>query len=167
MKRILLVTLMATTFAACENNDEGSPAGPSARPYPEAHLLYWDGARMQVGKWGTVTQDNILFAQFGSVVAFTTTSDADSWNAGDVKFSPTGMIYEDYTAIPRWNGSSTEEGHISSTSYHDLANVRAGRGDICKLAGLTKADIDAGIYDNEEFRLPTRAGTASISSSRA
>jgi hypothetical protein len=160
MKKFLMFALAATMFAACGKDE---PTNPNYEPKvvltnPTApYLLYWDGTRMQVGQWGTVTQENILFTQFGSAVAFTATSDDDTWDAGDVKFNPTGASYADYTAIPRWNGSSTEDGYISSAEYHTLANVKAGRGDICKLAGLTKADIDAGVYDNGKFRLPTDA----------
>jgi hypothetical protein len=87
-------------------------------------------------------------------VAFTATSNQDSWNAGDVKFNPTVASYSDYTAIPCWNGGGGGDGYISSAAYHTLENVKAGRGDICKLAGLTTADIDAGDYDNGKFRLP-------------
>jgi hypothetical protein len=157
MKKFLMFALATTMFAACGKDDE-KPANPAVLTNPQApYLLYWDGARMQVGQWGRVTQNNILFTQFGSAVAFTATSDQDSWDAGDVKFNPTGASYEDYSTIPHWNGSSTEDGYISSAEYHTLANVKAGRGDICKLAGLTKADIDAGVYDNGKFRLPTDA----------
>ncbi len=139
---------ITANFAEIEPN----LATPTA-PY----ILYWDGERMQVGAWGVVTQSNIMFTKFGSAVAFTVTSNEDTWDAGDVKFDPMGASYEDYEDIPCWNGDSNEDGYISSVNYHTLANVRAGCGDICKLAGLTKADIDAGVFDNESFRLPTDA----------
>jgi hypothetical protein len=138
-------------------NGAGTVTATFRVPPPPAHILYWNGSTMQVGQWGTVTQNNILFTQFGSAVAFTATSNGDTWDAGDVKFNPTGASYADYTAIPNWNGSSTEDGYISSAKYHTLENVKAGRGDICKLAGLTKANIDTGVYDNGKFRLPTHA----------
>ncbi len=125
--------------------------------YEKIYILYWDSATntMQLGSWGTVTQENILFSKFGSVVGFTTTSNDDTWDAGDVKFNPTNMSYENYSTIPSWNGGNKEDGYISSSAYHTLENVRAGLGDICKLAGLTKSDIDNGIIDNKRFRLPT------------
>jgi hypothetical protein len=160
MKKLLMFALAVAMLAACgkakTTNSNYEPKVVLTNP-TAPYILYWDGERMQVGQWGTVTQNNILFTQFGSAVAFTATSDDDTWDAGDVKFNPTGASYADYTAIPRWNGASTDDGYISSAAYHTLANVKAGRGDICKLAGLTKADIDAGVYDNGKFRLPTDA----------
>ncbi len=156
MKKLLMIVLAVTMFAGCGKDDEKEPNETVVLTNPTApYLLYWDGERMQVGRWGTVTQNNILFTEFGSAVAFTATSDEDIWDAGDVKFNPTATSYEDYETIPCWNGTATTDGYISSAAYHTLANVRAGRGDICKLAGLTKADIDAGVFDNESFRLPT------------
>jgi hypothetical protein len=155
MKRFLFVTLMTTMLAACGKDDE-KPANPAVLTNPTApYLLYWDGTRMQVGAWGVVSQSNILFAKAGSTVAFTTISDYDTWDADDVLFNPTSAVYDDYDAIPLWDGTPGPDGLFSSPLYHNLGNVRAGRGDICKLAGLTKADIDAGVCDNGEFRLPT------------
>ncbi|MDR1671280.1 MAG: fibrobacter succinogenes major paralogous domain-containing protein [Alistipes sp.] len=36
-----------------------------------------------------------------------------------------------------------------------MANVKAGKGDPCKLVGLTVAQIQAGVIDNNTYRLPT------------
>jgi hypothetical protein len=155
MKKFLMFALAMTMFAACGKDDE-NPKNPVVLTNPQApYLLYWDGTRMQVGAWGTVTQENILFTQFGSAVAFTATSNDDTWDAGDVKFNPTAATYADYTTIPCWDGEELSNGSISLAPYHTLANVRAGLGDICKLAGLTAGDIANGHYDNSRFRLPT------------
>jgi hypothetical protein len=147
-----------TVTANFEVSDPTNLVTPTA-PY----ILYWDGTRMQVGAsehiGGVVTQSNILFFKFGSVVGFTNTSITDTWGTGDVKFNPPGGSYEanstGYTNIPAWNGTSTTDGYISDPAYHKLDNVKAGRGDPCKLAGLTITDIANGHFDNKKYRLPT------------
>jgi hypothetical protein len=128
------------------------------------YILYWDAESqtMQVGAWGdALTPSNylskMLFFKFGGVVGFTNNN--GTWGSGNIKFNPVtdSPSYATYTDIPKWNDSSTTEGYISSSSYHTLANVKAGRGDPCKLVGLTVAQIQAGVIDNGLYRLPTRA----------
>jgi hypothetical protein len=120
-----------------------------------AMIIYWDSqtGTMQVGTWGIARQDNMLFFQFGSVVGFTNNN--DGWGADKVKFNPPNGNYTTYGDIPRWNGTATTDGYISDPAYHNAANVQAGRGDPCKLVGFTAAEIAAGSYDNEQWRLPT------------
>jgi hypothetical protein len=123
-----------------------------------SYMLYWDGAKLAVGRWGEVSQNNLLFTKFGSTVAFTTVSNGDGWDAGDVKFSSVAGSYDDFASIPYSGGGAEEiDGYVSSDAYHTLDNVRAGLGDICKLVGLTASDIAGGTYDNDEYRLPTAA----------
>jgi hypothetical protein len=78
-----------------------------------------------------------------------------------VKFNPPGTVYAataaGYQSIPAWSGTDTTDGYISSSSYHTKANVLAGRGDPCKLIGLTVEQIQAGTVDNRSYRLPTDA----------
>jgi hypothetical protein len=134
------------------------------------YILYLDGLRMQLGKWttqgGNVNNSNQLFFKFGSVVGFKNTVAADGtvWSAGAVMVSPTGINYTNFADIPRWNGSNTTDGYVSSAAYHTQANVKAGRGDPCKLVGLTVAQIQAGTIDNGKYRLPTNAENAAYSS---
>jgi hypothetical protein len=122
---------------------------------------------MQVGAWGAVVSsgkvntDNQLFFKFGSVVGTNVSAEYTPWPGADaVKFNPSSTattVYADYTTIPAWNGTNTTDGYISSDSYHTKANVLAGRGDPCKLVGLTITQIRAGTIDNGEYRLPTHA----------
>jgi hypothetical protein len=146
------VTLTAT-FAV--HKDGSSP-----------YLLYWDEASqtMQLGLWtsqgGNANSNNQLLFQFGSVVGMTNTATADgtAWpGTSTIKFNPTSTATTSFTwtTIPNWNGTDTTDGYISSSSYHTLANVQAGRGDPCKLVGLTVAQIKAGVYDSGRYRLPT------------
>jgi hypothetical protein len=129
---------------------------------------------MQLGKWttqsGAANMSNLLFFKFGSVVGFTNVVAADytPWpGASAVKFNPvTGSpAYAAYGNIPYWNGTNTTDGYISSTSYHTKDNVLAGRGDPCKLVGLTVAQVKAGTIDNGSYRLPTDAENVAFASS--
>jgi hypothetical protein len=148
------VTLTATFVSGIHK--DGTP------PY----ILYWDSTTetMQVGAWttqgGNANTANQLFFQFGSVVGMTNTVTADgtAWQGmSTVKFNPTNTSSFTWTTIPNWNGTDTTDGYISSSSYHTLTNVQAGRGDPCKLVGLTVEQIQAGIYDNGLYGMPTNA----------
>jgi hypothetical protein len=155
----LFVAFLATMLVACGKDDE-KPANPAVLTNPTApYILYWDGARMQVGRWGTVTQENILYAQFGSLVAVTG-GDGDEFDMTDVKFNPTMTIaFDVWTDIPVFTDADWDNGveNISDENYHNAANVALGKGDICKLAGLTAEQVKAGIIDNKRFRLPTHS----------
>jgi hypothetical protein len=128
---------------------------------------------MQLGKWttqgGAANMSNLLYFKLGGVVGFTNVvaPNGTPWpGANAVKFNPvTGSpSYSTYTTIPAWNGTDTTDGYISSTSYHTTANVLAGRGDPCKLVGLTVEQIRAGTIDNGKYRLPTNAENAAYGS---
>jgi hypothetical protein len=133
---------------------------------------------MQLGAWGPVVSggkanmSNLLYFKFGGVVGFTNVvaPNGSPWlGASAVKFNPPGTVYATtvagYQSIPAWNGTDLTDGYISSTSYHTSANVKAGRGDPCKLVGLTVAQIQAGGYDNKAYRLPTKAENVAFASS--
>lgn len=51
-----------------------------------------------------------------------------------------------------WNSIPSQSG---ATVIHTLAEVRAGRGDPCRLIGIVQNKIDLGEYDNKLWRLPT------------
>ncbi len=75
MKKFIVLALAIAAFAAC-SKDEENPAPPKVQP---ANILYWDGTKLAVGRWGTVTHDNMLYTKFGSLVAFTIPADEDEW----------------------------------------------------------------------------------------
>jgi hypothetical protein len=150
---------------------EDAPNGP--------YVLYFDTEddnRLSIGKWGTdiSATTNMALAQFGSVVGLSIGTYSDPWDAGDVKFSPTSATYSTYTSIPVYVAADYNAGNrnVSAVAYHTGANIKAGKGDICKLAGLTSAEAQAmsvealANYDSD-WRLPTNAengtfvGTAS------
>jgi hypothetical protein len=59
--------------------------------------------------------------------------------------------------VPGYTSADWDNGitNVSSPEYHTLANVLAGRGDPCKLVGLTIEQIQSGNIDNGDWRLPT------------
>ncbi len=150
-------TVSGTIMANFKMNDPTILVNPTA-PY----ILYWSGGRMQVGHWDSqVTLTNILLFKFGSVVGFYGSSNnRDAWEQSNIVFEPTTTKAGSYGEIPSWATYPSDadgievDGYISSREYHNLENVRAGLGDPCKLAGLTKTDIDNGIFDNGKYRLP-------------
>ncbi len=163
MKKFLTLCALAVAFAAQAQVPVRPDVDSDAAPY----LLYWDGEKLNVGQWGTVSHENMLFTKFGSVVAFTTTSNSDEWDAGDVKFNPTNILsFPDYKDIPSWSGkkhTDYDDGYISAAGYHNNLNLEEGKGDICRLVGLTPVQARelalAGKLDSYDsgFRLPTKA----------
>lgn len=127
-------------------------------------LLYFqpDGT-LQVGRWGKITQSNVAYFKFGSVVGFTNTSSADNWDLSDVKYNVTGSAtYAAYTEIPVYTAADYNAGvlNISKPDYHNGANIKQGKGDPCKLVGLKAAQIQSmtaeqlHVYDSG-WRLPS------------
>jgi hypothetical protein len=131
-----------------------------------------DDGRLALGQWDDeITKENyahkLLFFQFGSVVGFAPTED---WNnATSIKFNPTSTPEYAYDAIPNysypvtaWRGSTPTSPSASDYDYHNAFNVLNGRGDPCKLVGLSAAEVRQYAmngkldgYDNGGWRLPT------------
>lgn len=137
MKKLFATALIACAFAACGKDDE-----PVVLPDPpaqqEPYILYWDqaSATLAAGQWGSINYNNLLQFKFGSVVGFTAPGVGDAWNAADAVFNPTGEIYTFYRDVPYYDGGAQAPGYISSSEYHNGANVKAGKGDPCRLVGL-------------------------------
>lgn len=142
-----------------------------------ADVLYFKGdGTLAVGRWGdgNVTQANLAFFKFGSVVGFTMISDTDTWDAGDVKFNPvTGTpSYGTYNLIPGYYPALWENGplyrNISTNFYHRLSTVKEGRGDPARLVGMTAAEIqgfttDAQLYAREaELKAAGKGGWRTV-----
>ncbi|MGL5920632.1 MAG: hypothetical protein ACRCZQ_09050 [Bacteroidales bacterium] len=80
-----------------------------------------------------------IFFQFGSILAWKGTGENPvvAWNVTDLPSS--------------WNGSW----FVGSTvPAQTLENVKAGKGDPCKLVGLSKSQINGGTVDNNQWRTP-------------
>lgn len=149
----------------------------------EPYLLYWDEemGNLALGTWyddateeGVVTLENMLYTKVGSVIAVvagdrTPTSRVDVeplWNQDEqVKFNPTELSIDAWgTGMPCWGKAEwTAEVYdiTPAAGYHTNENLAAGKGDICRLVGLTpdmaKEMLAAGTlasYDSG-FRLMT------------
>lgn len=116
---------------------------------------------LAVGRWGetsALTQSALAFFQFGSVSGFKIESTNQSWttaNSGRFGFDPrpTNTSYTWGNIQNLGNSSGTK--NISANSYHTLANVKAGKGDPCRLVGMTPNEIrgytsNAQLYAREE-----------------
>jgi hypothetical protein len=128
-----------------------------------------------------------LFFKFGSVVGIytgaglvqtlpvaSTNTNIDSFEAAtDVAWSPTNTITGDadagWATIPVYNDNGTDFTNnlaiTSESGYHSIANVKAGKGDPCRLVGLdlarikntAAASLTTADIDNGKWRLPTVA----------
>jgi len=130
-------------------------------------ILYFDAdGALQVGKWNTdfTALDKVALFKFGSVIgmaAGAAIGDAWDFTSGSlVKFNPSTLTNlgvgadaaTGYATVPY----STDATDIDA-SFHTATNIAAGKGDPCRLAGLTVAQIQGGTIDNNTWRLPTNA----------
>jgi uncharacterized protein (TIGR02145 family) len=150
----------------------------------ENHVLYFGTEnRLSIGRWDTslTTEDEALgvvrlteadrsklvFTQFGSVIGFDL-SGTVSGSMTAIRFNPMSTTPSGYTAINNygkpttaWVSTVENSPSVSSDAYHNEAHLAEGRGDICKLAGLTSAQalemLNAGTLDDYDsgWRLPT------------
>lgn len=128
------------------------------------------------GKLNLDGRGDMMYFKFGSVVGVScddkTTS--VSWSSAHLRFNPmtdqsaiTGYGNTNSTLpnIPGYvnatDGNVGVEGFISKPEYHNGANVSLGKGDPCKLVGLTAAEVRAKVADGtistykSGWRLPT------------
>jgi len=138
------------------------------RVFPAGAFLYFDSSdnnRLQLGLPGEFPKANMAFTKFGSVVAFDFTG--SSWTTGNIRFNPTNSSYSNYVDVPRYNdGLATDWSggitNVSAATFHNGSNVKKGKGDICKLVGLTAAQVKS-MSETEianyssGFRLPTQS----------
>jgi uncharacterized protein (TIGR02145 family) len=140
---------------------------------PRNYRVTWDGGSGRYTLTDNPTDAGLYF-KFGGVagvysanhaVATLPATNADPFDAGDVAWSPTTVttwasvpVYADYPANV-------------DAAYHTAANVKAGKGDPCRLVGLDLARIKATAagsltnadIDNGTWRLPTNAENQSLS----
>ncbi len=131
----------------------------------EANILYLDGGMLKVGKWGTNVNsiDKMPYFKFGGIVGIAPETTSDTFDAAtDIAYNPSdvvpaGTANEGWLTIPQYVNADFVAGklNVSDPEYHNLDNVKAGKGDPCKLAGLSIDDIKKGKIDNKQWRLPT------------
>jgi hypothetical protein len=158
-----------------ENNNGGKIDKEIPAKIQRNNRITWDSAKGQYALTTDPTNGGLYFL-FGSVVGIYSAKDAvadlsvtkpyDVYHATDVAWAPTDEIAAngDWSKIPVYSGTDDYPKAITPESgYHTVANVKAGKGDPCRLVGLdlakikqtaadklTKADID-----NGRWRLPT------------
>lgn len=125
-------------------------------------ILYYDEANdmLRVGKWGgtaesserPVKDSNIVYFKFGSVVGVTRNL--------KVAFDGINTSYTSIGEVP-FAENVTGLDSISGNAYHTLANVKAGKGDPCRLAGISRQAIRNCNTDDELYVLEG-AGTDSV-----
>ncbi|MGL4331806.1 MAG: InlB B-repeat-containing protein, partial [Bacteroidales bacterium] len=87
--------------------------------------------------------DNGLFFQFGSVLGW---DNSDGIQSSNILFNPSNP------QISSWNKTwSVGNAFPAQTPEH----IKAGKGDPCRLVGLTTGQISGGTVDNGKWRLPT------------
>ncbi len=159
------------------DDDKGSVAAG-------AGMLFFDEeGRLSLGSFDntTVKFDNIALFKFGSVIGVDTT--AGDVDATKIKFNPTplawgteilywgnapGATNDTKNILPNvpgfvpadYNGGITD---ISTDIYNTTSNVRAGKGDPCRLIGYTADEIKnmsnttlSTVLANAKYRMPTR-----------
>ena len=120
----------------------------------ENHVLYvdvaGDGGTLKIGRWGdpalpSLTRDNLLYFTFGGTVGFQY-NNSRRYNSTKLAAPPT----KNYEAPCYDEGVSV---NISRDSYHNLANVQDGKGDPCRLVGMTPDQIRNMTTDEELYAL--------------
>ena len=122
-------------------------------PSGSADILYIDNDTLKAGRWGVDfhSLDDILFFKFGGVVGFSRTIPGGTWAQGLIKFNPInnlninnygslpGISQQDYSASTgRVNISGRYHTHgIQNPNMAVGANLSNGKGDPCRLVGLT------------------------------
>ncbi len=151
----------------------------------------WADIQTEMGA-GATASAALAYFKFGSVIGFDNMRQGDAvsgsttWNAdmSAIKFNPTSLTVgasgANITAyapatwnastsnalpnIPAWVQEDWNAGirNVSGPEYHNLANLKAGKGDPCKLVGIdptTIASWDQAAFDAAmlaaEWRLPT------------
>jgi hypothetical protein len=126
---------------------------------------------LEVGTWGDqVTAANyasvMAYFKLGSVIGFDLTGNFTSGQMTAIRFNPTNTTWTSYGTnetsgtgiIPGFDTSDYDTGlrDVSASTWHNSTNVPLGKGDPCRLVGLTVAQIKAGSIDSGLYRLPTR-----------
>jgi hypothetical protein len=167
---------------------EGGKAEMWLKRLADGQVLYFgNDGKLSVANWdnSTVTMRNLAFFKFGSVIGFDNYYPVDTkWPADGsaIHFNPTKLVHgTDITAYAPVNYNTATSNalpyipgyvkadydanrrDISASDYATVANLKAGKGDPCKLIGYTGAQLAAmsdselqAVLDNAAYRLPTR-----------
>jgi uncharacterized protein (TIGR02145 family) len=176
MKKRTTIALMsafaamtAMTLASCskDNGGDGPGDGPGT-PVLNSRITWANG------KYALTTDptDAGLYFRFGSVAGIFSANhlpqtlpatNSDPFDPLDVAWSP--------VAVTDWAGVPYSTNVTIDKAYHTAVNVKAGKGDPCRLVGLDLAKIKstaaaqlaAADIDNGLWRLPTNAENKTFS----
>lgn len=97
---------------------------------------------------------NALF-RYGSIVALAAGTSAGEFAAADVLWMPD--VTKTAHPVNAWDDLAYFTSEDISGTNHTLENIKAGKGDPCRLVGLSESEIAAGTIDNHLWRMPTSA----------
>jgi hypothetical protein len=112
-------------------------------------------------------RSKLAYFKAGGVIGVNRTGTDYATNV--IEFNPStlaaGTYITNYESIPYYgmNGDDNGINNVSTATYHTAANIAKGKGDPCKLAGLTVTEIQAGKIDNGLWRLPTHSENMAFS----
>lgn len=88
--------------------------------------------------------------RYGSVIALEPTTTSSS-------FQPNTVLWQPFPtpAISVWSDLTYLDKETDINKVHTLDNIKNGKGDPCRLVGLTNDDIRNGTIDNKTWRMPT------------
>lgn len=91
--------------------------------------------------------------RYGSIVALAAGTSATEFNATtEVLWRPDAAKT---TQINSWGDITHFTSEDISETTHTLENIKAGKGDPCRLVGLSESEISSGKVDNKLWRMPT------------
>lgn len=148
------------------------------RVHQQKHVVWSEGYITHKGTGNdaqlaiaTDRNDGGVFFKPGSVIAISSGSDTQNYQMGgqvfqDAQFGPSVVFFNpSNTPADQWyfwnyigsvNMEVTPVRITPESGYHSLGNILEGKGDACRLVGLTIAEIKGGRIDNNTWRLPTR-----------
>lgn len=92
--------------------------------------------------------------RYGSVIALESATTASNFTSSSVLWKPPMA-----PSITSWNDLKYLEENISDQA-HNATNIALGKGDPCRLIGLTSEELRTGTIDNKTWRMPTSAEMA-------
>jgi len=146
-----------------------------------AEIIYYDPVTqtLKLGRWGYEITDikTITFFRFGSVIGLDNTTAVAApaapatanLPATAIKFNPTTTVttiqvqkngpvsigapnyFSSHGLGNAWNTTIANSPKVSDDAYHNLVNVKAGKGDPCRLVGMTPAQIQAFTTDAQLY----------------
>lgn len=128
-------------------------------------LFFAADGTLEVGKFATtggpMSANEFAYFKYGSVIGMRS-------SFYKIGFNPSNYLtFNNYAAIHTYSAADYQKFdaapinekwrfYLSGPEYHNAANIALGKGDPCKLAGLSIEEIKAGNIDNGIWRMPTQ-----------